>query len=405
MRLGIIGYGTVGQGVYSLFTERRKALERAAGEPISVGGIAVRTIRHRTIAAPETLFTTDAMHLVEDDSIDTIVEVSSDPIQSIFYISEALLRGKRVVTANKAALADSLSELLSAAERGGGRLRFEAAVAGGIPLLDPLTLQTAVNDIRSFRGIVNGSSNYVLTAMQNGKTREEAVCEAQELGVLEEDPVNDLAGIDAQRKLAIVASMLLHKSVTTKEVARIGMLALGKEEFALAKRAGRVIKLMAVCERREMESSSVSVMGKIAPTVALTSLRVMPEALSSEDPFSKVEGIHNMAEWEGTHSGTLRFFGLGGGQEATANAVWTDILRITREMPSITLSGGSITHKKGTARYLVGANDAADIGLLPEEKLRGKDTHPLPHGAQWACLTEERAVALAESGRMVLRWE
>ena len=398
MRLGIIGYGTVGQGVYSLFMERRKALERAAGEPISVGGIAVRTIRHRTIAAPETLFTTDAMHLVEDNSIDTIVEVSSDPIQSIHYISEALLRGKRVVTANKAALADSLSELLSAAERGGGRLRFEAAVAGG-------TLQTAVNDIRSFRGIVNGSSNYVLTAMQNGKTHEEAVCEAQELGVLEEDPVNDLVGIDAQRKLAIVASMLLHKSVTTEEVARIGVLALGKEEFALAKRAGRVIKLMAVCERQEMESSSVSVMGKIAPTVALTSLRVMPEALSSEDPFAKVEGIHNMAEWEGTHSGTLRFFGLGGGQEATANAVWTDILRITRETPSITLSGGSITHKKGTARYLVRDNDAPDTGLLPEEKLRRKDTYALPHGAQWACLTEERAVALAKSGRMVLRWE
>lgn len=404
MRLGIIGYGTVGQGVYSLFTERRKALERAAGEPISVGGIAVRTILHRTIAAPETLFTTDAMYLVEDNSIDTIVEVSSDPIQSIHYISEALLRGKRVVTANKAALADSLSELLSASERGGGRLRFEAAVAGGIPLLDPLTLQTAVNDIRSFRGIVNGSSNYVLTTMQNGKTREEAVCEAQGLGVLEEDPVNDLAGIDAQRKLAIVASMLLHKSVTTKEVARIGVLALGKEEFALAKSAGRVIKLMAVCEQQEMESSS-SVMGEMTPNVALTSLRVMPEAVSSEDPFSSVEGIYNMAEWKGTHSGTLRFFGLGGGQEATANAVWTDILRITRETPSISLSGGGITHKKETARYIVRANDAPGTGLVSEEKWRGKDTHTLSHGAQWACLTEERAVALAESGRMVLRWE
>lgn len=404
MRLGIIGYGTVGQGVYSLFTERRQALERAAGEQISVGGIAVRTIRHRTIAAPEALFTTDAMQLVEDDSLDTIVEVSSDPMQSIHYISEALLRGKRVVTANKAALADSLSELLSAAERGGGRLRFEAAVAGGIPLLDPLTLQAAVNDICSFRGIVNGSSNYVLTTMQNGKTREEAVCEAQGLGVLEEDPVNDLAGIDAQRKLAIVASMLLHKSVTTKEVARIGVLALGKEEFALAKSAGRVIKLMAVCEQQEMESSS-SVMGEMTPNVALTSLRVMPEAVSSEDPFSSVEGIYNMAEWKGTHSGTLRFFGLGGGQEATANAVWTDILRITRETPSISLSGGGITHKKETARYIVRANDAPGTGLVSEEKWRGKDIHTLSHGAQWACLTEERAVALAESGRMVLRWE
>lgn len=405
MRLGIIGYGTVGQGVYSLFTERRQALERAAGEPISVGGIAVRTICHRTIAAPEALFTTDAMQLVEDDSLDTIVEVSSDPMQSIHYISEALVRGKRVVTANKAALADSLSDLLSAAERGGGRLRFEAAVAGGIPLVDPLTLQAAVNDIRSFRGIVNGSSNYVLTTMQNGKTREEAVCEAQGLGVLEEDPVNDLAGIDAQRKLAIVASMLLHKSVTTKEVARIGMLALGKEEFTLAKSAGRVIKLMAVCEQQEMESSSVSVMGEMTPNVALTSLRVMPEAVSSEDLFSRVEGIYNMAEWKGTHSGTLRFFGLGGGQQATANAVWTDILRITRETPSISLSGGGITHKKETARYIVRANDAPDTGLVSEEKWRGKDTHTLPHGAQWACLTEERAVALAESGRMVLRWE
>lgn len=404
MRIGLIGYGTVGQGVFALYTERRKALEHAAGEAITFGGIAVRTIRPRMIPAPEELFTTDAMRLVTEDSIDTIVEVSSDPLQSIQYISTALSAGKRVVTANKAALADALADLLSAAEKGGGRLRFEAAVAGGIPLLDPLTLQVAVNDVVAFRGIINGSSNYVLTAMQNGKTREEAIREAQTLGVLEEDPRDDLEGIDAQRKLAIVASMLLHRSVTTKNVSCIGMLALDADDFALAKKAGRVIKLMAVCERGKEDVATSSSKRSSSPTSALTALRVMPEAISVEDPFAQVDGIYNMAEWQGTHSGTLRFSGLGGGQEATANAVWTDLLRITRETPALSLAGEGVADREESARYLVRAGSSSDTGLLPEEIDAIEDALGLPQGAQWARLTEKRAVTLAESGRTVLRW-
>lgn len=404
MRIGLIGYGTVGQGVYALYTERRKALEHAAGEAITFGGIAVRTIRPRAIPAPEELFTTDAMRLVKDESIDTIVEVSSDPQQSIQYISSALSAGKRVVTANKAALADSLSDLLSTAEKGGGRMRFEAAVAGGIPLLDPLTLQVAVNDIYGFRGIINGSSNYVLTAMQNGKAREEAIREAQSLGVLEEDPQDDLAGIDAQRKLAIVASMLLRRGVTTKNVARIGMLPLDTEDFALAKKAGRVIKLMAVCERGKEDVANSSSERASSPQPALTALRVMPEAISVEDPFAQVDGIYNMAEWQGNHSGMLRFSGLGGGQEATANAVWTDLLRITRETPALSLAGEGVADREESARYLVRAGSSPDTGLLPGEIDATGDALGLPQGAQWARLTEQRAVALAESGRTVLRW-
>lgn len=404
MRIGLIGYGTVGQGVYALYTERQSALERFAGEPITFGGIAVRSIRPRTIPAPEELFTTDAMRLIKGESIDTIVEVSSDPRQSIQYISSALSAGKRVVTANKAALADSLADLLSTAEKGGGRLRFEAAVAGGIPLLDPLTLQVAVNDIYGFRGIINGSSNYVLTAMQNGKAREEAIREAQSLGVLEEDPQDDLAGIDAQRKLAIVASMLLRRGVTTKNVARIGMLALDTDDFALAKKAGRVIKLMAVCERGKAEVADCTSERASSPKPALRALRVMPEAISVDDPFAQVDGIYNMAEWKGTHSGMLRFSGLGGGQEATANAVWTDLLRITRETPALSLAGEGVADRKKSARYLVRAGSSSDTGLLPGEIDATEDALGLPQGAQWARLTEKRAVALAESGRTVLRW-
>lgn len=404
MRIGLIGYGTVGQGVYALYTERQSALERFAGEPITFGGIAVRSIRPRTIPAPEELFTTDAMRLIKGESIDTIVEVSSDPRQSIQYISLALSAGKRVVTANKAALADSLADLLSTAEKGGGRLRFEAAVAGGIPLLDPLTLQVAVNDIYGFRGIINGSSNYVLTAMQNGKAWEEAIREAQSLGVLEEDPQDDLAGIDAQRKLAIVASMLLRRGVTTKNVARIGMLALDTDDFALAKKAGRVIKLMAVCEREKAEVATSSSERPSSPAPVLTALRVMPEAISVDDPFAQVDGIYNMAEWKGTHSGMLRFSGLGGGQEATANAVWTDLLRITRETPALSLAGEGVADREESARYLVRAGSSSDTGLLPEEIDAIEDALGLPQGAQWARLTEKRAVALAESGRTVLRW-
>lgn len=404
MRIGLIGYGTVGQGVYALYTERQSALERFAGEPITFGGIAVRSIRPRTIPAPEELFTTDAMRLIKGESIDTIVEVSSDPRQSIQYISSALSAGKRVVTANKAALADSLADLLSTAEKGGGRLRFEAAVAGGIPLLDPLTLQVAVNDVVAFRGIINGSSNYVLTAMQNGKTREEAIREAQTLGVLEEDPRDDLEGIDAQRKLAIVASMLLHRSVTTKNVSRIGMLSLDADDFALAKKAGRVIKLMAVCERETEDVANSSSKRSSSPAPVLTVLRVMPEAISVDDPFAQVDGIYNMAEWKGTHSGTLRFSGLGGGQEATANAVWTDLLRITRETPALSLAGEGVADREESARFLVRAGSSPDTGLLPEEIDAIEDALGLPQGAQWARLTEKRAVALAESGRTVLRW-
>lgn len=389
MQIALIGYGTVGQAFYRLYTERREALEKAVGEPIAFSGIAVRYIRPRAFEAPAALYTTEPEALIAQSGVDTVVEVSSDPIRSTGYLRQALLAGKRVVTANKAALADAMATLYAAAETGHGRLRFEASVAGGIPLLEALKKQAAVNTMLSLRGIINGSSNYVLDAMTQGKSVAEAMQEARQLGVLEEDPTNDLAGIDAQRKLAILATILLETGVTTKEVARIGMQAITAEDVKACAAKHRVIKLLATFSRESALSESVQ-------------LRVVPEAVDADSFFARTGGVDNCVECTGSHIGTLRFTGPGGGGDATANAVWTDVLSVPYDKPIKRLTALPVVEENATSTYYVRSLQ----GAIPftEEEAAHAVSDAFGPGTVRVRLTDRRAEALAANGMVVIRW-
>ena len=389
MQIALIGYGTVGQAFYRLYTERREALEKAVGEPIAFSGIAVRHIRPRAFEAPAALYTIEPKALIAQSEVDTVVEVSSDPTRSTAYLRQALLAGKRVVTANKAALADAMATLYEAAETGHGRLRFEASVAGGIPLLEALKKQAAVNTMLSLKGIINGSSNYVLDAMTQGKSVAEAMQEARQLGVLEEDPTNDLAGIDAQRKLAILATILLETGVTTKEVVRIGMQAITAEDVKACAAKHRVIKLLATFSRESALSESVQ-------------LRVMPEAVDADSFFARTGGVDNCVECTGSHIGTLRFTGPGGGGDATANAVWTDVLSVPYDKPIKRLTALPVVVENATSTYYVRSLQ----GAIPftEEEAAHAVSDAFGPGTVRVRLTDRRAEALAANGMVVIRW-
>ena len=293
------------------------------------------------------------------------------------------------MTANKAALADAMATLYEAAETGHGQLRFEASVAGGIPLLEALKKQAAVNTMLSLRGIINGSSNYVLDAMTQGKSVAEAMQEARQLGVLEEDPTNDLAGIDAQRKLAILATILLETGVTTKEVVRIGMQAITAEDVKACAAKHRVIKLLATFSRESALSESVQ-------------LRVMPEAVDADSFFARTGGVDNCVECTGSHIGTLRFTGPGGGGDATANAVWTDVLSVPYDKPIKRLTVLPMFVENATSTYYVRSLQ----GAIPftEEEAAHAVSDAFGPGTVCVRLTDRRAEALAANGMVVIRW-
>ncbi|MEU3647807.1 homoserine dehydrogenase [Lentzea sp. NPDC034063] len=321
IRVALLGCGTVGTEVVRLLTDQAEDLTQRIGAPVELAGIAVRRPnKHREV--PEHLLTTDAAALVKSDDVDVIVEVIGgiDPTRGLLL--EALRNGKSVVTANKALLAEHGPDLFEAADASGADLYFEAAVAGAIPLLRPLRESLAGDRITRVMGIVNGTTNFILSAMDaTGAGYHETLEEASRLGYAEADPTADVDGFDAASKAAILASLAFHTRVTASDVYREGIRAVSAADIAAAKGLGRTVKLLAICERVTSPSGQESV-----------AVRVHPAMIPRTHPLASVNGAFNAVFVEADAAGEMMFYGQGAGGAPTASAVVGDLVAVARNM-------------------------------------------------------------------------
>lgn len=314
MKVAILGLGNVGCGVYKILKDREREIENYTGEKIQVAKILVRDPSKKRLVDIESDLLTDSFsEILDDPQIDTVIEVTSSKTRSIEYIKEALKKGKDVVTANKAALAAAYDPIAQLANDTGKALLFEAAVAGGLPIISPIRKRLAFEEFNFFEGIVNGSSNYVLTELTGGKDKKEVMKEASKIGVLEEDPTDDLSGRDALRKLTILADLFLGGGVETDSIPCLGIERIERSDLEFLKREGRTVKLIARYKRGEGDLYEAS---------------VLPRALANVHVLSRVGGIYNKVLLTGDYADNLSFFGKGGGMDPTADAVLSDLIEL-----------------------------------------------------------------------------
>jgi homoserine dehydrogenase len=318
LKVALLGCGTVGGAVLRLVEEQAADLAARVGRPVQVVGVAVRRPdRHPEV--PAGLLTTDAHGLVTREDVDLVVEVIGgiEPARSL--ILAAVEAGKSVVSANKALLAEDGVALHAAAAKAGVDLYYEASVAGAIPLLRPLRESLAGDQIRRVVGIVNGTTNYILSRMaETGAGFGEALAEATDLGYAEADPTADVDGFDAAAKAAILASLSFHTAVTASDVHREGISSVTATDVARAAEIGCTVKLLAICER---------VAGEEGDTVAV---RVHPAMIPTTHPLAAVGGAFNAVFVEAEAAGQLMFYGQGAGGEPTASAVLGDLVAVAR---------------------------------------------------------------------------
>ncbi len=311
--VGLLGLGTVGTGVVRALTSKRETLARRVGRPIEVRRVLVRDPDKPRAVDLGGLLVTDAARVLDDPEVEVVVEVlgGEEPARSL--ILAAIERGKSVVTANKEVMAKHGPAILRAAAARGVTVAYEASVGGGIPLIGPFQLDLAANEIRSVVGIVNGTTNYILTRMsQSGAPFAEALGEAQTLGYAEPDPTNDVEGWDAAYKLAILASLAFGAPVGPDEIHREGITRVSPRDFQYAGELGYTVKLLAIARLVD---------GGIEA-------RVHPTLVHRGSMLSSVDGAFNAVQVEGDLIGTALFYGRGAGAEPTASAVVADIIAL-----------------------------------------------------------------------------
>jgi homoserine dehydrogenase len=316
VRVGLLGCGTVGSSLISLLRRQNSLIGSRTGLDLEITAVAVRDPqRSRSVDLDQATLTADARTVVDDPSIDVIVEVMGGIEPARGLVLAALAAGKPVVTANKALLAAHGAELFAAADAAGVDLLFEAAVAGGIPFIRPLRESLLGEPIRRAMGIMNGTTNYILTRMtEAGADYGEALAEAQQLGYAEADPTADVEGFDAAAKIAIVASIAFGVAVTDHLVDTEGISSITADDIAFATRNGFVIKLLAVAERFDTERGDE------------LSVAVHPVLVPSGHPLAAVRESFNAVFVEGDAVGELMFYGRGAGGDPTASAVLGDLI-------------------------------------------------------------------------------
>jgi homoserine dehydrogenase len=318
LRVGLLGCGTVGTAVARLLHDHREDIARRAGCRLEVSKVAVRDpSKRRDVPVHPSAFTADPMEVVDDPDVDIVCELmgGSEPAGSL--ILAAFDRDKPVVTANKELLSTRGRELFDASDAKGLDLYFEAAVGGGIPLVRPLKESLTGERLTSIIGIVNGTTNYVLTRMsEDGMSFAEALGEAQRLGYAEGDPTADVDGHDAAAKCAILASIAFNARVVAGDVYREGIGTVTTEDIEFARRLGYVVKLLAIAELHEERVAA----------------RVHPAMIPAGHPLAAVRDAFNGVFVEGPNVGELMFYGRGAGGEPTATAVVGDLVTVARNL-------------------------------------------------------------------------
>jgi homoserine dehydrogenase len=320
-RIGLLGLGTVGTGTAEILLnpEGRQPLL----QEIEVHRVGVRSLdKPRAVKLPPELITTDLEAIVSDPAIDIVVEVMGglEPARSL--ILKAIAQGKHVVTANKAVIARYGAEIFTAAEEAGVYVLLEAAVGGGIPVIQPLKQSLGVNRIKSVIGIVNGTTNYILTRMQTeGGEFADILADAQKLGYAEADPTADVDGLDAADKIAILASLAFAGRIKLEDVHCEGIRQVSAADISYAQKLGFAIKLLAFAKREAVAVTA-------PPDADLLQVRVHPTLLPQTHPLASINGVYNAILVEGEPIGQVMFFGPGAGSGPTASAVVSDILNI-----------------------------------------------------------------------------
>ena len=316
--VGLIGFGTVGTGVARLLLENAELIQRRVGVPITLVRIADLDIsRDRGIALPPGVLTTDSQQVLADPRVDIVIELMGGYDLAKRVILDAVQRGKHVVTANKALLAVHGEEIFAAASRQGVDLGFEASVGGGIPVIRALMEGLAANNIQSIYGIINGTSNYILSRMTSeGQQFDTVLEEATRAGYAEADPTFDVAGIDSAHKLSIMVNLAYGTPVNFKEIYTEGIAGLTPVDIAYAKEFGFTIKLLAIAKYSDGEVEA----------------RVHPTMVPSASQIAKVDGVYNAIQLVGDAVEDVVLYGRGAGSMPTGSAVVSDVMSIARNL-------------------------------------------------------------------------
>jgi len=358
LKVGMLGCGVVGSQIARLLVENKSDLTSRAGANLELVKVAIKNINAKREGISSSLLTDDAKSVVNDPEIDLIIEVIGGISPAKELILAAIKNGKSVVTANKALLAQAGAELYAAADNANVDLYYEAAVAGAIPILRPLRESLVGDQVHRIIGIVNGTTNYILTKMdESGTAFDDALKQAQQLGFAEADPTADVEAIDAASKAAILAGLAFHSRVSDADVYREGITKITANDVKVAKAMDMVIKLLAIAE--------LTPEGEI-------SVRVHPALISRTHPLASVRESFNAVFVEAKSAGQLMFYGKGAGGEPTASAILGDLVAVARHK----VSGGIGPKESDYAdlkiakigqtktRYLIRLNVADKPGVL-----------------------------------------
>ncbi|AGY77302.1 MULTISPECIES: homoserine dehydrogenase [Clostridium] len=316
VRIALMGLGNVGAGVWTILNSNKKEIMKRSGYEVEVAKILVRDRnKQRDVEVPDEIVTTDFNDILEDDSIKIVVEVMGGINPAREYMLKCMDRKKQIVTANKMLLATGGDELFEKADSKGVMFNYEASVAGGIPIINGIDESLTANKIEELYGIVNGTTNYILTKMQLEKLDfDVALKQAQDMGYAEADPTSDIEGFDAQYKLAILSSLAFGTKINVDNVYREGITKIKSIDIRYAKKFNMVIKLLAIAKENE---------GKLE-------LKVHPTMIPESHPLANVYDSFNAIFIKGNAVGDLMFYGRGAGSLPTGSAVVSDIIAILR---------------------------------------------------------------------------
>lgn len=391
-KIAILGFGTVGSGVYEVLTTNAEGIEKRAGQAIEPAYIV--DIREFPGHPAEKLFTKNFEDILNDKEVTVVAEVIGGATVAYEFTKKALRAGKSVVTSNKELVATHGAELLKLAEENGVTYLFEASVGGGIPIIHPLHQCLTANEITEIFGILNGTTNYILTRMiKDGQSFEEALKKAQELGYAEANPAADVEGIDACRKIAILADLAFGKEMNPDKISTEGITKITSRDVAAAEKLGCVIKLIGYCRK---EGDRVYA-------------RVSPMVVPCESALSGVDDVFNAILVRGNAIGDAMFYGKGAGKLPTASAVVADIIDAAQEncrgiMWESVGDGFMLTEDNAAQDWLVRAENNAEDKLADvfgaiEAIVNGDETDFIAKN-----MTEKEIAAAAEKAGVVKKY-
>ena len=316
--IGLMGLGVVGSGVAKTLLEKSNAIAQQVGCPLEIKRVLVRDpSKKRAIDIPHNLVTTDPSRILNDPEIDIVIEVIGGETEAFRFIKGAIAKGKHVVTANKEVISKHSSELFELASKHKVDIRYEASVGGGIPLIAPFKRDLLANNILAIHAIINGTTNYILTRMaKDGLDFDTALRQAQKLGYAEPNPANDIEGVDAAYKLAILATLAFRTEIHPDDIHYEGISRLTARDFRYAKEFGYAIKLLAIAKK---EKRSIQV-------------RVHPAFVTEDLLLANVDGVFNAIQVEGDLVGRVIFYGRGAGSSPTASAIVADVIQLAQNI-------------------------------------------------------------------------